>query len=110
MTAFAGNGQYIPHGVNESNIVVVAHTLAQALAAGDTLDLTLPAGVDKDFLPSSVKAFSTATPAVELTGAGNANLSVTNHNRSTGVTRLTAAGAGIAISARLIIWYSYAAG
>jgi hypothetical protein len=108
MAAFTGTSNYTPHAPNESNFVMINYTLPQALAAGDTLDLTLPAGVDKDVLPVNVRAYSTATPAVELTGAGNANLAITNHNRTTGITRLTAAGAGIAINARLILFYSIA--
>jgi hypothetical protein len=108
MATFTGAGQYIPHGVNESNLVVVGHTLAQPLAAADILDLSLPSGVDKDFLPISIRAYSTATPAVELAGPGNANIGITNHNRTTGVTRITAAGAGIATGSKLLLWYSYA--
>jgi hypothetical protein len=40
-----------------------------------------------------------------LTGAGNANLAITNHNRSTGVTLLTAAAAGVASGARVVVAY-----
>lgn len=108
MAAYAQNAQIIPHGVNESNIRLVTVTLTAALAVGDTLDVTLPTGVDKDLLPVSVRAYSNATPSVELTGAGNQNLAITNHNRTTGITRLTAAGSGIAINARLILWYTLA--
>jgi hypothetical protein len=108
MPDYSANGQYVPHGVNEANFVLVSHTLAQALGAGDTLNLRLPDGVDSDLLPISLRAYSVATPAVELAGAGNANLAITNHNRSTGITRLTAGGAGVATGAKIILWYSYA--
>jgi hypothetical protein len=110
MAAYTGNSQYVPHGPNESNFVIVTHKLVQALAAADTLDLTLPSGVDKDLVPvTHPRVYSTATPSVELGGPANANLAVTNHNRSTGVTRLTAAGAGIAIGADIVLLYTYAA-
>lgn len=108
MTAVAATGQYVPHGVNESNLAVVTLKLGTALAAADTLDITLPSGMDKDFVPISFRVYSAATPAVNLNVA-EANLSITNHNRSTGVTRLTAASAGIAINADIVLQYVYAA-
>lgn len=108
MAAKTANGQYVPHGVNESNINVVTLKLPEALAAADTLDVSLPSGMDKDHLPISFRVFSPATPSLDL-NLGGANLSITNHNRSTGVTRLTAAGAGIAAGSDLVLMYVYAA-
>ncbi len=102
------NGQYIPHGVNESNINVVTCKLTAILPAADTLDLALPSGVDKDLLPVFLRAYSNATPAVDL-NVGGANIAITNHNRSTGITRLTATGAGLAAGTILVLGYSYAA-
>jgi hypothetical protein len=108
MAATTQTALYVPQGVNESNIALISFLLTTALAAGDTLDLTLPAGVDKDLLPQTLRVYSVATPAVDLNVA-SANLSVTNHNRTTGVTRLTAASAGIAAGSSVTILYTVAA-
>lgn len=104
MASQAHNGAYVAHGLSESNQCVMEVTLSSALAAGQTLDITLPLGVDDDMLPCWFRAYSDATPNVDLNPA-EANLVITNHNRSTGVTRLTGAAAGIADGAKILVGY-----
>lgn len=105
MASQTPTGTYVHRGVNDSNDVVVVVTLTSALASGETLDITLPTPVDSDLVPVWFRAYSTATPAVELSGPAEANLSITNHNQTTGVTRLTGAAAGIADAALVLVGY-----
>jgi hypothetical protein len=101
MAARAQTGVAVPRGLNGGNVVIISITLAQALVDVDTLDVTLPANVDDDLVPMFHKVYSNATPAVDLSSA----LTVTNHNRTTGVTRFDVGAAGVADQARLTIWY-----
>lgn len=91
-------------GLNGENIVVIGHDVAEAVTSGNSLAITLPDGVSKDLVPIAVVAYSDATPAVEGISAG-ANAKITSHNRTTGVTTLTAASSGIAKDARLVLLY-----
>lgn len=99
------SGAVVGQGYNEGNDVVITATLTSALSSGQTLDIQLPDAVPPDLVPVWFRAYSGATPAVELSGAAEANLRITNHNRSTGLTRLTGAGAGVADGAKVVIGY-----
>lgn len=99
------NSVPVHRGVNGSNARTVSVTLTSALSSGQTLDIQLDAAEGLDLVPIAFRAYSNATPAVELSGPAEANLRITNHNRTTGLTRLTAAGAGIADAAIVIVEY-----
>ena len=89
MGSHAVTGAYVPQGVNQGNLIVVEAVLTEALANGNTFDVTLPAGVDKDALPLSVVAYTFSTP----TYTRDADIGViTSHSITTGVTRVTASG------------------
>lgn len=95
----------VPQGVNGSNRIVAKVVLTSTLASGETLDITLSAQEGRDLAPIAFRAYSAATPAVELSGPAEANLRITNHNRTTGVTRLTGAAAGVASGATVVVEY-----
>ena len=95
-------------GLNRESKAVLAATLTSTLASGETLDMTLPDTIDPDLVPVWFRAYNQATPAVELSGPAEANLRITNHNRTTGVTRLTGAGAGIASGSHVLVGYAAA--
>lgn len=101
MTAKAASGTYVPHGLNEANKNYVS-VVAPALAAADTLDVTLPTNIDPTCLPTSVSAYTDATPNVRVVAA---DLIITNHNQTTGVTRLTAANSGVAAGSIILLEY-----
>lgn len=89
MGSHAVTGTYSPLGVNKSNVAVVSAVLTEALANGQTFDITLPAGMDKDMIPIGMNCYSFSTPTYTL----DADIGViTSHNITTGVTRITASG------------------
>jgi hypothetical protein len=92
------NGIYLGHGLNENRRNVVQVT-APLMANTDTLTVTLPSGVDKSSLPQSLSVFNSATPSVALI-----TLAVTSHNKTTGVTVLTASGA-VAVGSTVTVDY-----
>lgn len=101
MSAFAQTGKYHPKGYNDSNHFFVEVTLEAALAGSDTLDVTLPEGVDDDCLPVSViiwGALSGTTRTLDTDAV------LTSHDSSTRKTRLTASGA-VAIGSVIILHY-----
>lgn len=102
MADYPVNGEYVAHGLNEGNRNVIKHTLAQALADTDTLTVTLPTEIPPDSLPMSVQAYTPATPAVRQT-----TLAITSHNKTTGVTVLTASGA-VADGSEVLVDYAAA--
>jgi hypothetical protein len=89
MASHAVTGAYVPMGVNQGNMFFVSAVLTEALANGNTFDITLPAGVDKDAIPMSVVCYAFATPTYTLDADIGA---ITTHNITTGVTRITATG------------------
>lgn len=99
MAAFTGAVKVVNKTPNNAAPFYVEHFMsAQALANTDTLDITVPSDY-KDWVPVSVLAISPATPRVV-----QATLAATNHNVSTGVTRLTATGP-VAINSTILVGY-----
>ena len=101
MSAFTGTSKSQHLGQNRSNLVLIEHVVTDTMANTDTLDLTLPSGIDPDMYPISCIAYA----ALSTTRAINSNIGITNHNPSTGVTRLTATGAVVA-GATIALLYS----
>lgn len=99
MAAYTGTLKYSYKGVNEVGPAYCEHVLAQALANPDTLSLTAPAGLE-DWVPVSIAIFSPAAPRVPQT-----NWVLTSHNKTTGVTVLTANGA-VAIGSSVHVVYA----
>lgn len=101
MGSHAVYGNYVPVGMNHSNQYFIDALLTEALANGNTLDITLPDSVPKDALPWSAITYTYSggvyTVDVDLA-------SVTTHTVATGVTRLTAAG-NVASGARVRLIY-----
>lgn len=79
--------------------VMVESELQQALANTDTIGVKAPTGYE-DWVPINVTCFSNASPRVR-----QANIAITNHNTSTGVTTLTASGA-VADSSTILVEYA----
>lgn len=87
-TAFDGQAtsKVVYKGVNDLVPMVVEHELVQALANTDTLTMKTPAGYE-DYVPQLIGVWSNAAPRLPQT-----NIALTSHNRTTGVTTLTASG------------------
>ena len=103
MAAQAASGTLLPFGVNSANFYAVI-VICAALAAADTLDVTLPDGVPKDALPiGEPQAYLLA--ADTYTADPDFGVAVTTHQRVTGVTRLTVGGNGIAAGTKLLMLY-----
>lgn len=86
-------------GVNNAAPLVVQHELEQALVAADTLTMQAPAGF-YDWVPQLVGVFTIADPRVSQI----ANIAITNHDKDTGVTTLTASG-GVSDDAQIVLAY-----
>jgi hypothetical protein len=95
------NGVYSGQGVNESNFAIIEVELETALSTSDTVTLTLPANVPDDLVPISMACYDNAAPRASET----ADLAVTSHNISTGVTILTASAA-VADSSTIVMLYA----
>lgn len=118
-TTQSATGQYIPQGVNGSNLVQIKVTIPAAMTATQTLGVQLPNDVDFGFLPIAeggdtsttglqvVNITPPASPPGSYTYNVTAGFQVTSHNSSTGITTLTAMGS---ISAGDIIFLWYCAG
>ncbi len=101
MTAYNGSLSVIPR-LQNNLIAVQATNGSQALANTDTLDITLPTGMDGNFAPVAIQAYTKSGNV--YTPAGN--YALTNHDSSTKKTRLTASGA---VAANTIFQILYAA-
>jgi len=88
-----------PAGLNEQNRFVSRHVLGTALAGSDTLTITLPDTVPNDAVPHKVSVFTDATPALP-----NTQLAITSHNKTTGVSVLTAGGA-VPVGSTVLVEY-----
>ena len=101
MAAYNGTLSVIPRLQN--NLVAVQATNgSQALSNTDTLDVTLPTGMDGNFVPVGMVVYSkSGTAYTALT-----TLAITSHDSSTKKTRLTASGA---VAANSIIEILYLA-
>jgi len=90
MASHAVTGKYVPVGVSQQNIFFVKATLAQALANAETFDITVPAGTSPSAWPVGMICYNPLGGGVY---ARDADIGViTNHNPTTGVTRITASG------------------
>lgn len=96
-------GKYHSKGYNDSFQFYVEHTLTADLANADTLDLTLPEGVDEDSLPIHVMAWGPETAGVRTLLT---NVALTTHNKLTKTTRLTMGGA-VLTGATIFLGYTH---
>lgn len=101
-TAKTATGAYIPQGVNQANMALV-RVLCPAMSSTDTLDVSLPAGVDPTLIPVSYSVLDTASDPYVVEG----DLTLTNHNVATGKTRFTA---GDTVANTCILTILYVAG
>ena len=89
MAAFKTISRPQSKGPNELLPFTVEHVLTGALANTDTLDVSLPPTMNRDYVP--VRALVVSPVASSLRTV--ATIPITSHNVTTGVTRLTAGGA-----------------
>lgn len=102
MANVAVKGKYHPKGYNNSFQFYVEAEIETALAAADTLEITLPDSVDMDSLPIHVICFAPDAAGVRVV---DGDLAITQHSNA-GVTRLTAQGAVLAGST-VILGYTH---
>lgn len=102
MASHAVTGKYVPFGVNQQNVFYVRATLTEALGNGNTFDITLPAGVDKDALPVTMICYAPLGGGVYTLDADIG--AITTHTPATGVTRVTATG-NVADASILVLTY-----
>lgn len=105
LTMFASEvatSKYVPKMVNLEGMVLIEYEVQSAIAAAQTLTLTLPAGVSPDMVPLRWIVWSNAQPRVRVI---DADLLCTSHNTSTGVTVFTAVGGGVPDNSTLSVLY-----
>lgn len=95
-------GKYVGMGTNHGNMAVVEYITDSAVAAAQTITLTLPAGMEaispvaaadvQGWVPHSVAAWTNANPRLKEL---DASLLITSFDPDTNVCVLTAAGAGV---------------
>ena len=96
----------VAKGVNDMAPIIVEYELQAALSSGDTLTVSPPTGMDKDYVPIAYKCWTNATPALLVSQPETANsLKLTSHNRTTGETIFTAGSAGVADNSVLSVMY-----
>lgn len=84
---------------NSNDAFRIAFVLPAGVVQNDTLTVTLPPGLPDDSMPMDAKLWSNATPALPIA------VTITSHNRTTGVTVITLSGAGPAAGQELVIEY-----
>ena len=102
MSTYSATASYLPGGVNRANLFAIIVTMP-AMTVGQTIDVTLPDGVPKDALPlGPPQSFSLSGDVyTKDTDVGD----VTTHNRSTGVTTITATGT-ITVGEKMLLLYA----
>lgn len=108
----SGTPKYVPMGVNGSNMFMVEWLCTSAVAAAETVTLTLPAGISIEKpisgadtpcpLPIKATAFSMANPRVKVV---EADLLITSFDQDTNVLVLTAAGGGVPNGASIVVLF-----
>lgn len=83
------------NGIDTYEIVV---TLPATATNADTITVTLPLGMPKDVVPVRAIGYSNATPALPI------SVTITSHNRTTGVSVLTL-GTGAAAGQKVYVQY-----
>ena len=102
MTNYAATATHLPDGVNRANRRLAKAVVPTAMSSSDTLTITAPAGADWSLVPIALETYTlSGTTYTRLADT----LTVTTHVITTGVTVLTANGAGAAQYAKVIIDY-----
>jgi len=102
MASQAVTAKYVPKGVNGSNDAIVRAEVPAALAAADTLSVTRPAGMDPNLIPTGAVCYGPLAGSYPI----DADIALTSHNPTTGVTVLTASGAGIVAGSFVLLRYA----
>ena len=101
MTNYAATATHIPAGVNQANRRVAKATIPTAMVSPNTFTVTAPAGADWTLVPIKLHVYALAS----VTYTKDADLTVTTHDISTGVTVLTAGG-DVAQYSKVVIEYA----
>ena len=99
MASHTVNGSPIPHGLNQSNLRMHRAVTEQVLANGEILSVQIP--LDWDYVPVGMICYAKAGDVYTR----DADIGViTDHDKSTGITRITAAGA---VAAGSLVYLQY---
>ena len=103
MASHSVTGTYSPLGVNHGNQFYIQAVLTEALAAANTLTVSLPSTVPFGALPCGVAVWAVAGAACTWDGV-DLPMTAATHNTSTGVTVLTATG-DVAAGTKVLLSY-----
>jgi hypothetical protein len=102
MAAYTATATHIPAGINRGNYRHVKVVVPTAMVNTDTLTVAAPAGTDWTLVPFAIKTYTLSGTTYTCLAD---TVAVTTHDISTGITVLTASGAGAAQFAKIVIEY-----